>query len=75
MSDEESCRKCRFYRAESDVHGWCLRYAPRPIVVRVPGYETEYGDALWPFVNPDDWCGEFSEPNTEASRDEGGAKS
>jgi len=29
----------------------------------VPGDEAEYGDALWPFVNPHDWCGEFSEPN------------
>ena len=59
MVEGEECSKCRFYLPEVDDVGLCARYAPRPFTARRPVDSFDYVDALWPFVNSNDWCGEF----------------
>ena len=41
------------YRGECRVHG------PQIIRTLYPPMPLNYGDAIWPVVNPDDWCGLF----------------
>ena len=46
----------------------CHRYAPRSEsgyqTTTAGGFSTEIG-ALWPLVQPDDWCGEYSSQRAE----------
>lgn len=74
--DGDRCWKCKFFDPSepvsatkttvgdfSVVHyeldGRCRRNAPFPIV----DDETEIGRAIWPWVDGEDWCGEFVECN------------
>lgn len=65
----ECCDNCRFYYTESQGDGTCRRYAPKP--KRVKNSELfvasngalqskEDFQAVWAFVEKDDWCGEFN---------------
>jgi hypothetical protein len=71
MSEAPSCDSCRFYW-HKDVPQ-CRRYAPRPRYTAADhrdkiwlGESDTSKDLLsdqpvWPYVDPDDWCGEFQE--------------
>lgn len=63
---EKKCTSCRFAKEEFSHPGGksysCRRHAPHPplngeIDVHMPGCMM----VCWPFVNSDDWCGEFEE--------------
>jgi hypothetical protein len=55
-SDGRLCGNCGFFAADK---GQCRRYAPRPFT-RHPQPEDELKlDAFWPWVQPEDWCGEY----------------
>lgn len=45
---ERVCLNCRFYDHEAES---CKK--------RSPLRDTETGWAVWPGVQPDDWCGDF----------------
>jgi len=61
------CKNCAFYEhyahanqgdktPREDKHGWCHRYAPRPLE---GGTGTGWSDYEWPSVEDTDGCGEF----------------
>lgn len=58
----DKCGSCRFYFGYGST---CRRYPPSPIFI--PG--TDLGrvitkqrmTAAWPYVDENDWCGEFKE--------------
>lgn len=70
-----SCEKCRFFDAGGPS---CRRYAPKPqrVFDQIQHYQfmrqtgglgfveapAELNEAHWPWVSPDDWCGEFQAP-------------
>ena len=50
---ENKCKDCKWnYKGPGGTNGWsqCRRYAPRPV-------DSVTDD--WPYVKPDEWCGEF----------------
>jgi hypothetical protein len=63
-TESPNCEDCRFFDAVVDTHGECRRYAPRVQFERNHNRPKEVwlknAYAIWPFVAPDDWCGEFS---------------
>lgn len=73
----ECCAWCRFYMPEHEGEGFCNRHAPRPTLNKALDFRKdlerfathcpiEWAEAVWPFVKSDDWCGEFSNQNTQA---------
>jgi hypothetical protein len=69
MSEQtESCLQCRFYFGEVVGDGTCRRYAPRAELNEV-NRKVDL-QAAWPFVESDDWCGEF-EPNDQVEPSRG----
>lgn len=58
------CESCRFYY--SDQHSSeCRRYAPRCLIVTATIEHDPL--AMWPAVEPDDWCGEYEEHRNGSS--------
>ena len=56
----EKCDGCRYYHWWSRRNsGQCRRYPPKMV--------DKHADR-WPYVEPDDWCGEF-EPKVERPAD------
>ena len=55
MSEKPICATCRHavFATVGDPEGQCRRYAPRPDA------EAGCGQTVWPFVEHDDWCGEW----------------
>lgn len=56
-----ACLLCEYYDKAVDEnyeesHGFCHRYAPRPIY----GIDISNDKTYWPKVNALDYCGEFS---------------
>jgi hypothetical protein len=49
------CGDCEFFARFDDEAGECRRRAPSPTVYQQDSF------ARWPFVNTDDWCGDFKE--------------
>ena len=66
------CNDCRFYdefyRDETKLaHGWCRRYAPRPVIG--PNPDNGEVDVRWPITCFNDGCGEFVIGPTQFDRD------
>jgi hypothetical protein len=64
---DRTCPNCGFFdRWQGDETGLCRRYAPRPLVYFRGRDETAVSDRnyiefpIWPWVTPDDWCGEWT---------------
>lgn len=60
MEDEKACESCSYWESAgpSLSHGWCHRYAPRPV-----SNLTEEGNyieqSVWAQTSAIDWCGEY----------------
>ncbi len=57
----EQCSNCRFFRRFEGRDAICRRHAPRPLNALDPD-GVKPGDLYfspWPFVDGDDWCGEW----------------
>ena len=53
------CERCVFWERGEYGQGRCHRYPPKPMYqVALDGSGGSYGDNLWPYTAPDDWCGE-----------------
>jgi len=54
------CKDCRFFfpTGNDGTYGVCRRRAPYPVVTEAVASIL----AVWPWVNVDDWCGEFEAP-------------
>jgi len=60
------CCDCLFYEPEDAYSGTCRRYAPRPSNLELAEDEAvPLPTAVWPFVQSDDWCGEFEQAPEE----------
>lgn len=69
MAQSETCSECKFARSDNDALQ-CRRFAPAPlgaVAVKGEGGFSRLSQASWPYVEADDWCGEF------AKRRSGGA--
>lgn len=62
MKDETiRCKTCRFfdpekipaYEGRDEYHGYCVRFPP---VINF----SDWGNRCWPYVQKDDWCGEYN---------------
>ena len=57
-----ACGNCYYWRRQehtlSKIAGHCHRHAPVTIWVDNGPDDRGYGNQ-WPFVNEDDWCGEY----------------
>ena len=63
VKEHETCEYCQFYEESGDHRvGRCRRYAPRGQLVLDPKAigDDFTGYYLWPMVNSNEWCGEFS---------------
>jgi hypothetical protein len=57
----ERCLDCKFYFDNGNIFGEeCLRFPPTVIVLKNGGL-----DNVFPFVDADNWCGEFKPDDTE----------
>jgi hypothetical protein len=57
MSKKEMCKTCDFYSLIKGCgHGYCQRYAPRPIMGNPNGNRWR----VWALVYENDFCGEHS---------------
>ncbi len=55
------CRDCSYWDdcgSQETSHGYCRRYAPRPVCLRLSTGE-DARCSIWPEVHRDEWCGEF----------------
>lgn len=62
--NEESCTNCRFFSESSKYGGSCRRYPPQFYT----GWDPHEGHPAfgtgYPFMQHDQWCGEFSREET-----------
>jgi hypothetical protein len=62
-TEPPNCQDCRFFEVVEDTHGECRRHAPRVQFERNHNQPKavwlKNAYAIWPFVAPDDWCGEY----------------
>lgn len=62
----ETCQKCRWFIVHDDLRetpgvffGWCHKNAPTPYLRQNDEGDCHGVTAEWPFVNSDDFCGNF----------------
>lgn len=65
-STPDSCQNCDYWLRGSDLHGYCQRHAPAPVLARPEEETYEYDErgspvyvAIWPQTSEYDWCGEY----------------
>jgi hypothetical protein len=65
VNDGRSCAQCWFFVAEDEkrVSGACHRYPPKTVVFPDERGETDIKGSVWPFVQGEQWCGEFRGAN------------
>ncbi len=60
---DKSCRNCMFRypdkRPEYEGSGYCRRHPPQVSQWTHPDYNGPQYDQHWPWMNADDWCGEY----------------
>lgn len=59
------CETCRFLKLDPRLayitNGQCRRFPPQVLVWTHPDYTGPQYDQHWPWVGPNDWCGEYQE--------------
>lgn len=53
----ESCKTCKYFKADGDNYGTCHKRSPEP------GVNPNNPDSLvaWPLVELGEWCGDYKE--------------
>jgi len=59
LEDFRICEGCRFFNVFSEEFGSCHRNAPFPFIQPFEDKEIYPNVVIWPFVNKDNWCGEW----------------
>lgn len=69
----QCCGACRHYDGENQT---CHRYAPNPTMGRLgEGNDEMQSIPLWPYMLPEEWCGEWAPcPVRQGRGQEGGAE-
>ena len=59
-----TCEGCAFWRQDGQ-DGQCKRHAPRAVLLIDPG-EDASAVTVWPWTEPNDWCGDWKQRPTKA---------
>lgn len=62
----ESCANCRFARFSGEGVSYRIQCHRRsPMVLHIDGHQQGSVYAVWPRMEPEDWCGEYERQNTD----------
>ena len=70
-----TCEGCAFWRQDGQdgQDGQCKRHAPRAVLLVDPG-EDANAVIVWPWTEPNDWCGDWKQRPIEAKASGGGGR-